>query len=60
MSSPPAILERSMSERLTELGARREEALASSDRFLQAAATKRVVLKEFRDSFFPYIGGEIK
>jgi LmbE family N-acetylglucosaminyl deacetylase len=32
---------------------RREEALASADRFLAEAAEKQVVVKQFRDSFFP-------
>ena len=27
---------------------------------LAGASRKKIVLKEFRDSFFPYIGGEIK
>jgi LmbE family N-acetylglucosaminyl deacetylase len=42
-------------------GARQEEALASANTFLKSAGgTKSVVVKGFRDSFFPYIGAEIK
>jgi LmbE family N-acetylglucosaminyl deacetylase len=42
-------------------GARREEALASANTFLKSASgPKSIVVKGFRDSFFPYIGAEIK
>jgi len=41
-------------------GERRNEALASADRFLAKAARKNVVIHGFRDGFFPYVGGEIK
>ncbi len=39
---------------------REREARASADAFLAAAKEKTVVVKSFRDGFFPYIGGEIK
>jgi LmbE family N-acetylglucosaminyl deacetylase len=39
---------------------REREARASADVFLAAAKEKSVVVKSFRDGFFPYIGGEIK
>jgi len=39
---------------------RRREATASADVFLGQAAKKTVIVKDFRESFFPYIGGEIK
>ena len=38
---------------------RAEEARASAARFLEGASNT-VVIKEFRNSFFPYIGGDIK
>lgn len=41
-------------------GAREEEALASANTFLKSAGEKNVVVKGFRNSFFPYIGAEIK
>ena len=41
-------------------GARREEALASADGFLARAQTKNVVIRDFRDSFFPHQGEQIK
>lgn len=41
-------------------GARAEEALRSAELFLEDAAHRQVIIKEFRDGFFPYIGGEIK
>ena len=34
-------------------GARRREALASAKRFLKAARRKRIVVKQFKESFFP-------
>jgi LmbE family N-acetylglucosaminyl deacetylase len=39
---------------------RAEEAWVSAHAFLEKAAAKRVVVKSFRDSFFPFVGGEIK
>lgn len=39
---------------------RAQEAGHSADLFLESAAEKTVVVKGFRDGFFPYIGGEIK
>jgi LmbE family N-acetylglucosaminyl deacetylase len=36
------------------------EAQRSADLFLAGAGRKNVVLKNFRDGFFPYSGGEIK
>jgi LmbE family N-acetylglucosaminyl deacetylase len=39
---------------------RAQEAGHSADLFLEHAAEKSVVVKGFRDGFFPYIGGEIK
>jgi LmbE family N-acetylglucosaminyl deacetylase len=41
-------------------GRRSEEAKQSAALFLKSAAHKEVILKSFRDGFFPYIGGEIK
>jgi LmbE family N-acetylglucosaminyl deacetylase len=41
-------------------GKRTEEAHKSASLFLAAAATKTVIVKEFLNSFFPYIGLEIK
>lgn len=39
---------------------RAAEALASANAFLTPAKGKNIIVKGFRDSFFPYIGGEIK
>jgi LmbE family N-acetylglucosaminyl deacetylase len=39
---------------------RRKEAEASAAAFLVGAADKTVVVREFKDGFFPFIGGEIK
>ena len=39
---------------------RRREATESADVFLGRAANKEVLVKDFRDGFFPYIGGDIK
>jgi LmbE family N-acetylglucosaminyl deacetylase len=39
---------------------RAKEATESATGFLEDAKSKNIVIKEFRDSFFPYIGGEIK
>jgi LmbE family N-acetylglucosaminyl deacetylase len=41
-------------------GDREEEARTSAERFLTGAAGTKIVIKGFRDSFFPYIGAEIK
>src|SRR5262245_61005548 len=37
-------------------GARGAEAKASADTFLASAHSKEIVIKEFRDGFFPYSG----
>jgi LmbE family N-acetylglucosaminyl deacetylase len=39
---------------------RGREASESANLFLQSAARKRIIIKEFRDGFFPYLGGDIK
>jgi LmbE family N-acetylglucosaminyl deacetylase len=39
---------------------RAAEASASAGKFLHDVAKKNVILKNFRDGYFPYIGGEIK
>ncbi|HCW08117.1 MAG TPA: PIG-L domain-containing protein [Cytophagales bacterium] len=39
---------------------REGEAQASAELFLEKAKRKEIVVKGFRDSFFPYIGGDIK
>jgi len=41
-------------------GHRADEATASAKSFLAKARQKEVIVKEFRDGFFPYIGAEIK
>jgi LmbE family N-acetylglucosaminyl deacetylase len=41
-------------------GGRAEEAARSASHFLAGAASQEVVVKGFRDSYFPYIGGEVK
>ena len=41
-------------------GHRVEEAYRSADDFLCQVKEKRVVVKEYRDGFFPYMGGAIK
>jgi LmbE family N-acetylglucosaminyl deacetylase len=41
-------------------GTRADEARQSAELFLQDAAESRVVVKGFRDTFFPYEGGRIK
>jgi LmbE family N-acetylglucosaminyl deacetylase len=41
-------------------GQREQEALASADSFLEGIDRKQVIVKGFRDGFFPYIGMEIK
>jgi LmbE family N-acetylglucosaminyl deacetylase len=39
---------------------RKKEALAGAKTFLKNARSKTVVIKNFRDGYFPYIGAEIK
>src|SRR5260370_6285661 len=41
-------------------GQRRAEALESANLFLANARKKEIVIKEFRDGYFPYIGADIK
>jgi LmbE family N-acetylglucosaminyl deacetylase len=41
-------------------GERDAEALASAERFLAKAKAKEIIVKNFRNSFFPYVGEEIK
>ena len=41
-------------------GQRRAEALESANLFLANARKKEIVIKEFRDGYFPYIGSDIK
>jgi LmbE family N-acetylglucosaminyl deacetylase len=41
-------------------GARSEEAEASASAFLAGAASAKIELAAFRDSYFPYQGGELK
>jgi LmbE family N-acetylglucosaminyl deacetylase len=41
-------------------GGRAEEAASSARRFLCDAASQEIIVKGFRDSYFPYIGGEVK
>jgi LmbE family N-acetylglucosaminyl deacetylase len=41
-------------------GIRKEEARASASVFLRSAGRSNVVVHEFRDGFFPYVGGEVK
>lgn len=45
---------------LSAHGERRREAAESADHFLEKAGAKTVSLKDFRDGFFPYQGGEVK
>lgn len=39
---------------------RADEARASADLFLKGAKEKTIVIKDFRNGYFPYVGGEIK
>lgn len=39
---------------------RAEEAKRSAEMFLSEAASKKVTIKDFRNGYFPYIGGQIK
>jgi LmbE family N-acetylglucosaminyl deacetylase len=41
-------------------GERAAEAEASAHAFLNGAVEKRVIVRDFKDGFFPYDGGEIK
>jgi LmbE family N-acetylglucosaminyl deacetylase len=41
-------------------GAREREARASAEAFLSGVANVDVVIRSFRDGFFPYVGGEVK
>jgi LmbE family N-acetylglucosaminyl deacetylase len=41
-------------------GPRRTEASESAHRFLAHARRKEIVVKDFRDGYFPYVGTEIK
>ena len=41
-------------------GDRAAEARASAESFLRQVKTKRIIVKGFRDGFFPYIGADIK
>ena len=41
-------------------GARRTEAIESAQHFLANARRKEIVVKDFRDGYFPYVGTEIK
>lgn len=41
-------------------GRRDEEAVQSANKFLVCAKRKQVIIKNFKESYFPYIGGEIK
>jgi LmbE family N-acetylglucosaminyl deacetylase len=41
-------------------GQRDKEAVESANKFLANAKKKKVIIKNFKNSFFPYMGGEIK
>jgi LmbE family N-acetylglucosaminyl deacetylase len=41
-------------------GQRDKEAVESANKFLADAKKKKVIIKNFKNSFFPYMGGEIK
>jgi LmbE family N-acetylglucosaminyl deacetylase len=45
---------------LSAAAGRREEAQASANHFLDAAALSKIEIADFRDSYFPYQGAEIK
>jgi LmbE family N-acetylglucosaminyl deacetylase len=40
--------------------ARAEEAKAGADAFLEGVPRSTVLMRDFRDGFFPYVGGELK
>jgi len=39
---------------------RGKEAFAGANRFLAKAAKKEIMIQKYKESFFPYVGGEIK
>lgn len=39
---------------------RTEEAIESANSLLDSASEKKIIVKGFKDGFFPYVGGEIK
>ena len=39
---------------------RREEAFQSADLFLKGAQSKKTIVEDFRESYFPFIGAKIK
>ena len=41
-------------------GQRKMEAVESANLFLENAQRKEIVIKEFKDSYFPYVGSQIK
>jgi LmbE family N-acetylglucosaminyl deacetylase len=41
-------------------GDRADEALKSAEAFLAAVDARTVLVKDFRDGFFPYVGGSVK
>ncbi len=41
-------------------GQREGEAVASANKFLKEAKNKQIIIRDFQDGFFPYIGGKIK
>src|SRR3972149_11624830 len=41
-------------------GQRDGEAVASANKFLMDAKKKDIIIKNFKESFFPYVGEEIK
>ncbi|MBW4470414.1 MAG: PIG-L family deacetylase [Stenomitos rutilans HA7619-LM2] len=45
---------------LSSAGNRREEALESANAFLQPVNQKTILIENFKDTFFPYMGIEIK
>lgn len=45
---------------LGAIGQRKVEAVSSANKFLAGAKRKRLFIKNFKESFFPYVGKEIK
>jgi len=45
---------------LSSSGQRKGEAIESANKFLKAAGNRNIIIKDFRDSYFPYMGGQIK
>lgn len=41
-------------------GRRDGEAIASANKFLADAKKNKIIIKNYKESFFPYVGGEIK